>query len=94
MIISTHIVSGGLPNVEATSLLLNMLHHYQLHKRGIVIEDSTAGIKPLKAAGIYCISNSFHSKQQDLSLADKVINHFVELLQYKPKSNFTFKKNI
>ncbi len=46
----------------------------------IVIEDSTAGIKAAKAAGIYCIAyNSFHSKQQDLSLADKVINHFDEL---------------
>ena len=46
----------------------------------IVIEDSTAGIKAAKAAGIYCIAyNSFHSKQQDLSLADKVINHFNEL---------------
>ena len=46
----------------------------------IVIEDSTAGIKAAKAAGIYCIAyNSFHSKQQDLSLANKVINHFDEL---------------
>ena len=46
----------------------------------IVIEDSTAGIKAAKAAGIYCIAyNSFHSKQQDLSLANKVINHFNEL---------------
>lgn len=46
----------------------------------IVIEDSTNGIKAAKAAGIYCIAyNSFHSKQQDLSLADKVVNHFDEL---------------
>ncbi|NRT12686.1 HAD family phosphatase [Flavobacterium sp. 14A] len=46
----------------------------------IVIEDSTAGIKAAKAAGIYCIAyNSFHSKQQDLSLADKIINDFNEL---------------
>ncbi len=46
----------------------------------IVIEDSTNGIKAAKAAGLYCIAyNSFHSKQQDLSLADKVVNHFDEL---------------
>lgn len=46
----------------------------------IVIEDSTNGIKAAKAAGIYCIAyNSFHSKQQDLSLADKIVNHFDEL---------------
>lgn len=46
----------------------------------IVIEDSTNGIKAAKAAGIYCIAyNSFHSKQQDLSLADKIVNHFDDL---------------
>lgn len=46
----------------------------------IVIEDSTNGIKAAKAAGIFCIGyDSLHSKQQDLSLADKVIRHFDEL---------------
>jgi len=46
----------------------------------LVIEDSTNGIKASKAAGIFCIGyNSLHSKLQDLSLADVVINHFDEL---------------
>ncbi|MCF6129479.1 HAD family hydrolase [Flavobacterium sp. AS60] len=46
----------------------------------IVIEDSTNGIMAAKAAGIYCIGyDSFHSKMQDYSLADKVISDFKEL---------------
>lgn len=46
----------------------------------IVIEDSTNGIKAAKAAGIYCIGyDSFHSKMQDYSMADRVISNFVEL---------------
>jgi HAD superfamily hydrolase (TIGR01509 family) len=46
----------------------------------IVIEDSTNGIKAAKAAGIYCIGyDSFHSKMQDYSLADRVISNFSEL---------------
>ncbi len=46
----------------------------------IVIEDSTNGIKASKAAGILCVGyNSLHSKDQDLSQADVVINHFNEL---------------
>lgn len=46
----------------------------------IVIEDSTNGIKAAKAAGIYCIGyDSFHSKMQDYSMADRVITNFVEL---------------
>lgn len=46
----------------------------------IVIEDSTNGIKASCAAGIFCVGyNSEHSKLQDLSQANKVINHFNEL---------------
>ena len=46
----------------------------------IVIEDSTNGIMAAKAAGIYCVGyDSFHSKLQDYSLADKVISDFREL---------------
>jgi HAD superfamily hydrolase (TIGR01509 family) len=46
----------------------------------IVIEDSTNGVKAAKAADIFCVGyNSLHSKDQDLSLADVVINHFDEL---------------
>ena len=46
----------------------------------IVIEDSTNGIIAAKAAGILCIGyNSENSKDQDLSKADIVVNHFDEL---------------
>ncbi len=46
----------------------------------IVIEDSTNGIIAANAAGIYCIGyNSVHSKLQDLSSANQVIQHFDEL---------------
>lgn len=46
----------------------------------IVIEDSTNGILASKAAGIYCIGyDSFHSKMQDYSAANRVISHFSEL---------------
>lgn len=46
----------------------------------IVIEDSTNGIKAAKAAGIFCIGyESFHSKLQNYSLADMVINDFSAL---------------
>lgn len=46
----------------------------------IVIEDSTNGIQAAKSAGIYCVGyDSFHSKMQDYSKADKVITHFNEL---------------
>jgi HAD superfamily hydrolase (TIGR01509 family) len=46
----------------------------------IVIEDSTNGVKAAKAAGIFCVGyNSIHSKDQDLVLADVIVNHFNEL---------------
>lgn len=46
----------------------------------IVIEDSTNGVKAAKAAGIFCVGyNSEHSKDQNLTEADVVINHFKEL---------------
>ena len=46
----------------------------------VVIEDSTNGVIAAKAAGIFCIGyNSIHSKLQDLTRADVVINHFNEL---------------
>lgn len=53
----------------------------------IVIEDSTNGIIASKAAGILCIGyNSLHSKNQDLSIADFVVNHFDELNYTKVKN--------
>ncbi|MDX1773510.1 HAD superfamily hydrolase (TIGR01509 family) [Oceanihabitans sediminis] len=46
----------------------------------IVIEDSTNGIKAAYDAGIYCIGyDSFHSKNQDYSLANKVVSDFKEI---------------
>lgn len=46
----------------------------------IVIEDSTNGIKAANAATIFCVGyKSFHSKLQDYSSADLVIEHFSEL---------------
>ncbi len=43
----------------------------------IVIEDSTNGVKAAKAAGLFCVGyDSMHSKDQDLSSADLIINHF------------------
>jgi len=79
----THIVSGeDFPKSKphpaifehAASLSIAPKEHC------IVIEDSTNGIKAAKAAGIFCVAyNSFHSKDQDLSEADVVINHFNEI---------------
>ncbi len=46
----------------------------------IVIEDSTNGIQAAKSAGIYCIGyDSFHSKNQDYSKADKVVTDFKDI---------------
>jgi HAD superfamily hydrolase (TIGR01509 family) len=50
-----------------------------LLKQIVLIEDSTNGVRAAKAAGIYCVGyNSIHSKAQDLSEADVIINHFAE----------------
>jgi len=46
----------------------------------IVIEDSTNGIEAANAAGIYCIGfDSFHSKNQDYSKADLVIDDLSQI---------------
>ena len=46
----------------------------------MVIEDSTNGMKAAKSAGIYCVGyRSNHSKNQDYSYADKVIESFGEI---------------
>lgn len=46
----------------------------------IVIEDSTNGIKAANAAGIYCVGfDSFYSKNQDYSTANKVVNDFKDI---------------
>lgn len=49
-------------------------------KNCVVIEDSTNGILAANGAGIYCIGyKSVHSKLQDYTKAQLVINHFKEL---------------
>ena len=53
----------------------------------IVIEDSANGIQASVSAGIFCVGyNSEHSKLQDLSKADIIINHFNELSAEKIKN--------
>jgi HAD superfamily hydrolase (TIGR01509 family) len=79
----THLVSGeDFPNSkphpaifeQAAKLSGNSIDHC------IVIEDSTNGILAAKAAGIYCVGyDSFNTKLQDYSKADRVIKDFSEL---------------
>ncbi|OEJ98519.1 ABC transporter ATP-binding protein [Flavivirga aquatica] len=53
-----------------------------------VIEDSTNGIKAANGANIFCVGyDSFHSKNQDYSTANKVITDFNEI-EYKKISLF------
>ena len=79
----THIVSGeDFPQSKPHPAIFNQAASLsQTPKENcIVIEDSTNGIKAANAAGIFCIGyNSEHSKLQDLSTADMVIQHFNEL---------------
>lgn len=56
----------------------------------MVIEDSTNGIKAAYDAGIYCVGfDSFHSKNQDYSLANKVISDFKEISYSKINELFS-----
>ncbi len=55
----------------------------------LVIEDSTNGIKAAFDANIYCIGyDSYHSKNQDYSLANKVVSDFSEIHYNKIKHLF------
>lgn len=57
----------------------------------IVIEDATNGIEAAKGAGIFCVGfDSEHSKNQDYSKADLVINDFSEI--HYDKMNTIFNK--
>ncbi len=50
----------------------------------IVIEDSTNGIKAAHAAGIYCVAyKSEHSKDQDYTLAQKLISDYTDIYAEK-----------
>ncbi|PWK20006.1 HAD superfamily hydrolase (TIGR01509 family) [Xanthomarina spongicola] len=54
----------------------------------LVIEDSTNGIRAAHAAKIFCVGyKSIHSKNQDYSLANKVISNFNEI-NYSKVQNF------
>lgn len=79
----THKVSGeDFPKSKPhPAIFLKAAELAETHvEKCIVIEDSTNGIIAAKTAGIYCVGyDSFHSKLQDYSLADKVISHFNEL---------------
>ena len=79
----THIVSGeDFPKSKPHPAIFEHAASFSIASKEncIVIEDSTNGVKAAKAAGIYCVGyNSIHSKLQDLSEADKIINHFEEL---------------
>jgi beta-phosphoglucomutase len=79
----THIVSGeDFPKSKPDPAIFEYAASMSIafKENCIVIEDSTNGVKAAKAAGIYCVGyNSIHSKLQDLSAADVVINHFNEI---------------
>ena len=79
----THIVSGeDFPKSKPDPAIFEYAASLSIafKENCIVIEDSTNGVKAAKAAGIYCVGyNSIHSKLQDLSAADVVINHFNEI---------------
>jgi HAD superfamily hydrolase (TIGR01509 family) len=79
----THIVSGeDFPKSKPHPAIFEFAASLSIAPKEncIVIEDSTNGVIAAKAAGIYCIGyNSIHSKLQDLSQADSIINHFNEI---------------
>ena len=58
----------------------------------VVIEDSTAGVKAAKAAGLFCIGyKSDHSILQELKEADIVVSDFADLSAEKIRQ-FSFKE--
>ena len=79
----THIVSGeDFPKSKPHPAIFEFAASLSIANKEncIVIEDSGNGVKASKAAGIFCVGyNSVHSKLQDISEADMIINHFNEL---------------
>ena len=79
----THIVSGeDFPKSKPHPAIFEHAASLSIAPKEncIVIEDSTNGIQAAVSAGIFCVGyNSFHSKNQDLSKANVVIQHFNEL---------------
>ena len=72
------IVSGSEVNnfKPAPDIFLEAASHLSLHpEKSLVIEDSTAGVKAAKSAGMFCIGfRSPHTPNQDLSRADVIID--------------------
>jgi len=87
----SHIISGeDFPNSKPHPAIFEYAASLSIASKEncIVIEDSTNGVIAAKAAGLYCIGyNSIHSKLQDLSKADVIINHFDELSFRKLSEN-------
>lgn len=85
----SHIVSGeDFPKSKPHPAIFEYAANLSVHPKEncIVIEDSTNGVIAAKGAGIYCIGyNSENSKNQDLSLADTIINDFSEINAEKIK---------
>lgn len=79
----SHIVSGeDFPKSKPHPAIFEHAASLSIHPKEscIVIEDSKNGVIASKAAGIYCVGyNSVNSKNQDLSLADLIINDFSEI---------------
>ncbi|NHN24456.1 HAD family hydrolase [Flavobacterium jejuense] len=79
----SHIVSGeDFPKSKPHPAIFEHAASLSIHPKEncIIIEDSTNGIIAAKGAGIYCIGyNSENSKNQDLSIADLIINDFNEI---------------
>lgn len=79
----THIVSGeDFPKSKPHPAIFEHAARLSVAPKEhcIVIEDSANGIQAAVAAGIFCVGyDSFHSKDQDLSEANVVIQHFNEL---------------
>ena len=79
----THIVSGeDFPKSKPHPAIFEHAASLSIAPKEncIVIEDSTNGIQAAVSAGIFCVGyDSFHSKDQDLSKANVVIQHFNEL---------------
>ncbi len=85
----SHIVSGeDFPKSKPHPAIFEHAASLSIHPKEncIIIEDSTNGIIAAKGAGIFCIGyNSENSKNQDLSLANMIINDFSEIDAEKVK---------
>lgn len=79
------IVSGSEINnfKPAPDIFLEAASRLSLHPgKSLVIEDSTAGVKAAKSAGMFCIGfRSLHTPNQDLSRADLIIDDLADFLE-------------